>query len=229
MTALQKPWPFGLDPRRAPFWLAAAALVLPAALVSAQVSAPSRLELDRKGETIALEAYAPNIVRVTLSLQREPALAAPGYGVIAKPAAAGWSGTDRGRRTRHPAGLHRHDRRVTLPRTLTFAPHADDLAHGRSVLDRRPVAEGPHLLRELAQEDGVAREVRIALEEELGDLLFAVVNLARFMRIHPEEALRKANAKFERRFRSIEQAPGFTEMSLDEKEALWVAAKSQSD
>ena len=72
-------------------WLAAAALVLPAALVSAQVSAPSRLELDRKGETIALEAYAPNIVRVTLSLQREPALAAPGYGVIAKPAAAGWS------------------------------------------------------------------------------------------------------------------------------------------
>jgi alpha-D-xyloside xylohydrolase len=54
--------------------------------------APSqRLELDRKGETIVLEPYAPNILRVTLSLKREPALAAPGYGFVAAPAAAGWS------------------------------------------------------------------------------------------------------------------------------------------
>lgn len=68
-----------------------------------------------------------------------------------------------------------------------------------------------------------------AREEELGDLLFAVVNLARFLKIEPEEALRKANAKFERRFRAIEQAPGFVDLSLDTKEALWVAAKAQSD
>lgn len=66
-----------------------------------------------------------------------------------------------------------------------------------------------------------------AREEELGDLLFAVVNLARFLKIEPEEALRKANAKFERRFRLIEQAPGFADLSLDEKEELWVAAKAQ--
>lgn len=63
-------------------------------------------------------------------------------------------------------------------------------------------------------------------EEEVGDLLFAVVNLARFLKINPEEALRKANAKFERRFRTIEQAPGFTDLSLDDKEALWRQAKS---
>jgi ATP diphosphatase len=63
-------------------------------------------------------------------------------------------------------------------------------------------------------------------EEELGDLLFAVVNLARKLNIAPEEALRKANAKFERRFRSIETKPDFEALSLDEKEALWVAAKA---
>jgi ATP diphosphatase len=66
--------------------------------------------------------------------------------------------------------------------------------------------------------------------EELGDLLFAVVNLARHLNIEPEAALREANRKFEQRFRAIEQAPGFGELSLDEKEALWIQAKkAQAD
>jgi len=56
----------------------------------AQAPAP-RLELDRKGETIVLEPYAANILRVTMSLQREPAIAKPGYGFVAEPAAAGWT------------------------------------------------------------------------------------------------------------------------------------------
>ena len=66
--------------------------------------------------------------------------------------------------------------------------------------------------------------------EELGDLLFAVVNLARHLKIDPEEALRQANRKFERRFRAIEKAPGFAAMNLDEMEVLWSQAKAaQSD
>jgi nucleoside triphosphate diphosphatase len=66
--------------------------------------------------------------------------------------------------------------------------------------------------------------------DELGDLLFAVVNLARHLNIEPEAALREANRKFEQRFREMEKTPGFPELSLEEKEELWVAAKkAQAD
>src|SRR3982751_5391625 len=81
---------------------------------------------------------------------------------------------------------------------------------------------------ELAELDAETDNHRLV--EELGDLLFAVVNLARHLNIEPEAALREANRKFERRFRAIETAPGFADLPLDEKEALWVAAKrSQAD
>ncbi|MDR6675953.1 nucleoside triphosphate pyrophosphohydrolase [Pseudomonas oryzihabitans] len=66
--------------------------------------------------------------------------------------------------------------------------------------------------------------------EEVGDLLFVMVNLARHLRVDAEDALRQANAKFERRFRYIEEAlkaQGRTpqEASLEEMDALWDAAK----
>jgi len=70
------------------------ALLAGFALTSASANAqtPSQwLELDRTGQTIVLEPYAPNILRVTLSLNHDPALAVPGYGFVAAPAAAGWS------------------------------------------------------------------------------------------------------------------------------------------
>ena len=87
-----------------------------------------------------------------------------------------------------------------------------------------PDIEGPKAkIRE--ELDEIAEAPPEELEEEVGDLLFAVVNFARYLKIEPEEALRKANRKFEQRFRQIEQAPGFEQMSLEEMEELWVAAK----
>ena len=81
---------------------------------------------------------------------------------------------------------------------------------------------------ELAELDAETEHHRML--DELGDLLFAVVNLARYLNVEPETALREANNKFEQRFRTIEKAPGFADMSLEEKEELWVAAKkAQAD
>ncbi|RYD58540.1 MAG: nucleoside triphosphate pyrophosphohydrolase [Sphingomonadales bacterium] len=64
-------------------------------------------------------------------------------------------------------------------------------------------------------------------EEEIGDLLFAVVNWARKLGVDPEAALRGANAKFEGRFKAMETEAGdaFAGLTLEEKELLWQAVK----
>jgi ATP diphosphatase len=63
--------------------------------------------------------------------------------------------------------------------------------------------------------------------EELGDLLFSVVNYARHLGIEPEVALRGANARFEQRFRRVEQLADrpLSDMNIDALEALWTRAK----
>lgn len=68
------------------------------------------------------------------------------------------------------------------------------------------------------------------IEGEIGDLLFVLVNLARFMKVDPEQALRKCNAKFRRRFGHVETAllargKTLAQSDIDEMEQLWQEAK----
>ena len=91
-----------------------------------------------------------------------------------------------------------------------------------------PDASGPR-----AKIDEEILEIEAASTEaervdEVGDLLFAVVNYARHLGVDPEVALRGANVKFEGRFRAIETEPGFAGLSLDEKERLWNDAKKHA-
>lgn len=80
------------------------------------------------------------------------------------------------------------------------------------------------------QEEIVGRDA-VALEHEVGDLLFAVAQLARHLKINPETALRRANSRFERRFGHVETAlaaggKNLADASLDELEQHWTDAKA---
>jgi len=88
-----------------------------------------------------------------------------------------------------------------------------------------PEAEGARakVIEEIAEVDADPSA------DEIGDLLFAVVNWARHLGVDAEAALRQANAKFERRFRHMEAVSGeaFAALPLEHKEALWQSAKQQ--
>jgi MazG family protein len=87
------------------------------------------------------------------------------------------------------------------------------------------------LQEELAEFEGARRTAaQDLLEDELGDLLFVIVNLARFVNVDPEQALRRTSAKFRQRFGHIErrlaqQGKQVSGTPIDELEALWQEAK----
>ena len=89
------------------------------------------------------------------------------------------------------------------------------------------------VLDKLIEEIGEFRAARTPEEriDEFGDVLFALVNLARWSGIHAEDALRQANGKFRSRYRAMERLASereqdFTALPLDDKEALWQEAKA---
>jgi alpha-D-xyloside xylohydrolase len=125
-------------------------------------SPSQRLELDRKGETIVLEPYAPNILRVTISLKHDPAVAAPGFGFVAAPTADGWSASQTER-----ADIYKSDRIVATVDRPRGNPGDDSAAYfvgsapGAHITLRTP--EGKTLLEMtgwmqaiLNQKDGTA-------------------------------------------------------------------------
>lgn len=85
-------------------------------------------------------------------------------------------------------------------------------------------------IREL--QDEVDRDDKEAMEQEFGDLLFALVNYARFIGVNPEDALERTNRKFIRRFQHLETSVrksgrSLQQMSLDEMDVFWDDAKSK--
>jgi MazG family protein len=79
---------------------------------------------------------------------------------------------------------------------------------------------------------GIPEELRARLEEEVGDLFFVMVNLARYLSVDPEAALRKSNRKFRRRFQRMEERLYTTgrspeEASMEALESLWQQAKAE--
>lgn len=85
-----------------------------------------------------------------------------------------------------------------------------------------------------AKDAGAREASETRVREELGDMLFAVANIARHLKVEPEAALKLTNRKFRRRFRHIEQGlrsrnRSLEEATLEEMEALWQEAKKIAD
>ncbi len=120
-----------------------------------------------------------------------------------------------------PRGLPATMEGLQLTRKASRAGFDWDNAQGVFEKLREEFAE---LLRASDEKDAAK------MEEEMGDLLFAAVNLARFLQVDPEIALKNANAKFARRFRemermSTENGQAFADVARAEKEKLWDDAK----
>lgn len=110
----------------------------------------------------------------------------------------------------------------------------------RAGFDWENLAQVMEKLREELQEieEARERESREAIEGEIGDLLFTIVNVARFLDVDPEQALRRTNLKFRSRFgfvesklaergRTLEQSK--SEHGIEEMESLWRQAKQEED
>jgi MazG family protein len=121
-----------------------------------------------------------------------------------------------------------------VPRSLPALVEAEKIGQKAAALGFEwPDING--VLEKLQEEAGEltrarANQDRSEIEQEMGDLLFTLVNLARFLKVDPEQALRQTNAKFRRRFGFLEQALAaegnlIPAASLERMEELWQEAK----
>lgn len=118
----------------------------------------------------------------------------------------------------------------SVPRNLPALMEASQLTSKAAQVgfDWRNAEEVIEKLHEELGELAGARAMASAaeIENELGDLLFVVVNLARFLKVDPEQALRKTSGKFRRRFGHIERNVALPGATIEEMEALWLEAKT---
>jgi len=121
-----------------------------------------------------------------------------------------------------------------VPRNLPALVEAEKIgAKAAGVGFEWPTIDG--VLEKIQEEAREVAEARVegsreAVEHELGDLLFTVVNLARFLKVDPEQALRKSSGRFRQRFGYVERAvaesgKSFAETPLEELEEFWQAGK----
>lgn len=125
-----------------------------------------------------------------------------------------------------PALMEAHQLSTKAARVGFDWQHLDDIfAKLHEEIDELRVA--------IKQQTADAEADRASVREELGDLLFAVTNIARHLQVEPEMALKTTNRKFRRRFHFIERSlkargRALNEATLDEMEALWQEAKSSN-
>lgn len=126
----------------------------------------------------------------------------------------------------------------SVPSAFPALTEADKLQRKASKVGFDWGTAGPVLAKIREEIDELSEHVeatepdRDKLEDELGDVLFAVANLARHLDISPEQALKRTNQKFRKRFAAIEsgakkEGRPLDDLSLDEMEAYWQAAKKR--
>lgn len=147
--------------------------------------------------------------------------------------------------------LKQQERKAKAGKDVSFLSHLDDVSRTlpslmrAEKLQRRAAREGfdwPNVkgvvdkvyeeLQEVQQELDAEEQEHIKLEDEIGDLIFSCINLSRHAGVDAELSLRKANLKFERRFRALEKMAEdknvqVSDMTTDELEALWQQVKKQ--
>lgn len=170
----------------------------------------------------ALESINSKLIR------RHPHVFADGDAKTAAEVARKWEEIKAAEKPR-PQGLL-----AEVPRSLPALVEAAQISRraAGAGFDWPSLSEVLEKLREELNELDAARRAHTqeAIEGEIGDLLFTLVNVARFLTVDPEQALRRTNAKFRERFTSVEQslaAQGKTlrEATLEEMEVFWQAAK----
>jgi MazG family protein len=113
-----------------------------------------------------------------------------------------------------------------------FEKLAEETAELRAELNAAPVKGSPGKGIAGSGKPQVPSELRARVEDEVGDLFFVLVNIARYLSLDPESALKKTNRKFKRRFQWMEErlretGRGPQQVSLEELEELWQQAKRQ--